>query len=130
MGTPMDIHTRITAALHIVIGVLGASTMLIFALGVNWLRSFIGSTGGDAAVTNFFFGFGTVLAGFFALLLAAEAIAGIALLKGSQTGRVFVIAFGVLELLNFPIGTVIGVYTLWALLGKRPADARQIDGRP
>jgi len=35
----MDTHTRITAALHIVIGVLGASTMLIFALGASWLRS-------------------------------------------------------------------------------------------
>jgi hypothetical protein len=117
----MDIHTRITAALHIVIGVLGASMMLIFALGANWLGRFINSSGGDAAVTSFVFGFGTVIAVIFALLLATEAIAGIALLKGSQTARVFVIAFGVLQLLNFPIGTVIGVYTLWALLGKRPA---------
>jgi hypothetical protein len=125
----MDIHTRITAALHIVIGVLGASMMLIFAVGANWLRSFINDSGGDAAVTGFVFGFGTVLAGFFALLLATEIIAGIALLKGSQTGRVFVIAFGVLQLLNFPIGTVIGVYTLWALLGKRPVPAHQIESR-
>lgn len=126
----MDIHTRITAALHIVIGVLGAGTMLLFALGANWLRSFIDASGGDAAVTSFVFGFGTVLAGFFALLLATEAIAGVALLKGSQTGRVFVIAFGILELLNFPIGTVVGVYTLWALLGKRPAQPHHLEGRP
>jgi hypothetical protein len=126
----MDIHTRITAALHIVIGVLGASMMLIFALGANWLGRFINNSGGDAAVTSFVFGFGTVIAVIFALLLATEAIAGIALLKGSQTGRVFVIAFGVLELLNFPIGTVIGVYTLWALLGKRPVRPHQIEGRP
>lgn len=119
----MDIHTRIAAALHIVIGVLGAGTMLVFALGANWFGRFIASSGGgDAAVVDFIFGFGTVLAGFFALLLATEAIAGIALLKGSPTGRVFVIAFGVLELLNFPIGTVVGVYTLWALLGNRPAS--------
>ena len=127
----MDIHTRITAALHIVIGVLGAGTMLVFALGVNWIGHFIaGSGGGDAAVVNFLFGFGSVLAGFFALLLAAEAIAGIALLKGSPTGRVFTIAFSVLELLNFPIGTVIGVYSLWALLGTRPAQPSRIEGRP
>ena len=126
----MDIHTRITAALHIAIGALGASTMLIFALGANWLRSFINASGGDAAVTSFVFGFGTALAVFFALLLATEIIAGIALLKGSQTGRVFVIAFGVLQLLNFPIGTVIGIYTLWALLGTRPAQPHQIEGHP
>jgi hypothetical protein len=120
----MDIHTRITAALHIVIGVLGASMMLVFALGTNWIGHFIASSaGGDAAVPNFFFGFGAALAGFFALLLATEAIAGIALLKGSQTGRVFTIVFSVLGLLNFPIGTVVGVYSLWALLGNRPAPA-------
>jgi hypothetical protein len=127
----MDIHTRITAALHIVIGVLGASMMLVFALGTNWIGHFIaGSAGGDAALVNFFFGFGSVLAGFFALLLATEAIAGIALLKGSPTGRVFTIAFSVLGLLNFPIGTAIGVYSLWALLGKRPAPSHRIEGRP
>jgi hypothetical protein len=34
-GNAMDIHTRIAAALHIVNGALGASTMLIFALGAN-----------------------------------------------------------------------------------------------
>ena len=70
------------------------------------------------------------LAVFFALLLATEIIAGIALLKGSPTGRVFVLAFGVLQLLNFPIGTVIGIYTLWALLGTRPAQPPHIEGRP
>jgi len=127
----MDIHTRITAALHIGIGVLGAGMMLIFALGTNWIGHFIAdSAGSDGAVANFFFGFGAVVAGFFALLLAAEAIAGIALLKGSPTGRVFTIIFSVLGLLNFPFGTAIGVYSLWALLGKRPARPPQLEGRP
>jgi hypothetical protein len=126
----MDIHTRIAAALQIVTGVLGASVMLIFALGANWLRSFIDASGADPAVTNFVFGFGTALAVFFALLMAAEIAAGIALLKGSQTGRVFVIAFAVLHLLNFPLGTVIGIYTLWALLRTQPAPAPPLGERP
>jgi hypothetical protein len=81
-------------------------------------------------VTDVVFGFGTVLAVFFALLMAAEIAAGIALLKGSLTGRVFVIAFGVLHLLNFPLGTVIGIYTLWALLRTQPAPARALGERP
>jgi hypothetical protein len=36
---------------------------------------------------------------------------------------VFTIIFSVLGLLNFPFGTAIGVYSLWALLGNRPAAA-------
>ena len=84
----MGIHTRITAALHIVIGVLGASMMLVFALGASWLGHFIaGPGGGDAAVVNFFFGFGApsataLVAAPLTATLGATALAATALVAG------------------------------------------------
>ena len=121
----MDIHTRITGALHIVLGVLQAGLVLVLALGIGLVGGLLGEFlgikgGGDTDVLATFFRFGTALAGFLALL---PTIAGIALLKGSPTGRVFVIVLSAVELLNFPIGTAIGAYSLWALLFNRPASA-------
>lgn len=122
----MDLHTRIAAALHIVTGCLGTCSMLLGAVAFNGLGHFIDVQGGQPAVTNFVFGFGTTMALVFALLLAIETVAGIALLKGSRTGRVFVIVFGILQLFNFPFGTFLGIYTLWALLRKQPAPAADV----
>lgn len=54
------------------------------------------------------------------LIALAEAVAGFALLQGSATGKAFVIVFGILDLLHFPFGTLLGIHTLWALLRKQP----------
>jgi hypothetical protein len=37
-------------------------------------------------------------------------------------GRVLAIVVGVLNLINFPIGTLIGIYTLWVLFQNTAAD--------
>ncbi len=42
------------------------------------------------------------------------------LLGGSTAGRVITIVFSVLELINLPFGTVVGIYSLWALLREVP----------
>jgi len=118
----MDTLSRTTAALHIATGVLGGGMMLIFGLGVHWLGPL--GRGGSGPE------FGTATVVLLALFMATEVGAGIALLKGSRTARVVVIVLGVVELLYVPIGTAIGIYTLWALLGKRPAPSHHIEGRP
>ena len=43
-------------------------------------------------------------------------IGGWALYTERSWGRPVVLVLGVLELFNIPIGTAVGVYTLWALL--------------
>ena len=57
----------------------------------------------------------------FIVLGLGQMIAGICLLGGGRTARGFVIAFGILHLINIPLGTALGAYALWALLGQRPA---------
>jgi hypothetical protein len=118
----MDVHTRNTATLHIVTGVLGTSMMLLFASVIHWLGPF--------RATDDDIRFDMAMTVILALLMASDVVAAIALLKGVKKARMFVIAFGVLQLFYVPIGTVVGVYTLWALLGKRPAPAHQPEGHP
>ena len=112
----MDIHTRIVAVLHIVLGALGAAVPLLMGLVLGGAAAFMR----NAHLPGFVIGLGAVFLGFFILLALVDVIAGVALLKGSRTARVFIIVISALGLLNFPFGTLIGAYSLWALLRKQP----------
>ena len=54
--------------------------------------------------------------GFMLLLALPGLLAGWGLLRRKSWARVLTIILGVLNLLSFPIGTIVGVYTLWVLL--------------
>lgn len=56
------------------------------------------------------------------ILLAAYAAVGIRLWKGDSTMRVPAIVLSVLALISFPVGTAIGIYGLFALFARRPAQ--------
>jgi hypothetical protein len=43
-------------------------------------------------------------------------VAGWALLQREEWGRMFALVLGFLAMLNVPIGTALGIYTLWVLL--------------
>jgi hypothetical protein len=42
--------------------------------------------------------------------------AGYRLLKRQAWGRILALVVGFLDLVNFPVSTAIGIYTLWVLL--------------
>ncbi len=60
------------------------------------------------------------LMSFLAILLlgkaAAGIIAGVGLLQSQPWARILTLVVGFISLLNVPIGTALGVYTLWVLL--------------
>ena len=45
-------------------------------------------------------------------------IAGFGLLRGREWGRILGLVTAIIGLINFPLGTVIGLYALWVLLQK------------
>jgi hypothetical protein len=59
---------------------------------------------------------------FLAALSAPGIAAGIGLLKRKSWGRFLAMVVGVLGLLNFPVGTLIGVYMLWVLMQDSAAE--------
>jgi hypothetical protein len=60
------------------------------------------------------------LIAFFGWIILAKAaagfIAGWALLQGETWGRIVALVVGFVALLNVPLGTALGIYTLWVLL--------------
>jgi hypothetical protein len=120
----MDIHQRAVGVLHLVHGVLVAFVLLMLCLFFGALLSMASL---DTSLMRFFGSFGALIFAPFLLLALGQMVAAIFLLQGSRAARPWIIVFGVLGLFNFPIGTAIGIYTLWALL-REQGDANLIRG--
>jgi hypothetical protein len=54
--------------------------------------------------------------GLLAVLSLPGIIGGWALVTGRAWGRILLLVLGVLDLFCIPFGTLLGIYTLWALL--------------
>lgn len=81
---------------------------MIFLSGIG-----IASEDPQAARILGFIGFAAAL--FFITLALPGFFAGYGLLKRRNWGRILAIVVGALNLFNIPIGTALGIYTLWVL---------------
>lgn len=105
-------HVKVLGWLHIGVNLflvaMGAIALLLLAG--------IGFATGDAVASRVLAIVGTVGAAFFFVLAVPGFVAGYGLLTHRSWGRILALVVGILNLLNFPIGTAIGVYTFWVLL--------------
>ena len=108
----MKQHVNVVGALYIVMGTL--------RLGVAFF-AFVAIIGGGLIsgdpeamlVTSIV----APLVGLFLLLLSVPGIVGgIGLIKGKSWARYLVMVLAVFNLLDFPIGTAISLYSFWVLL--------------
>jgi hypothetical protein len=113
----MATHVRILGWLHIVFGVFGLCAALLVlggsVLGGLFSGSVMGMLGAGLG--------GTFAAMFIALLSVPGLIAGYGLLKFQPWARILTIVLAVFELIRFPWGTILGIYSLWVLLSKEGA---------
>ncbi|MEO0292732.1 MAG: hypothetical protein ABIN61_00720 [candidate division WOR-3 bacterium] len=56
---------------------------------------------------------------FFLILSLPGIIGGVGLLKFQGWARIVVLILSFIELVKFPIGTAIGIYSIWVLLDKK-----------
>jgi len=113
----MATHIKILAWLHIVYGLFGALLAVVVLGGTVFGAAFAGSVANSAIVG--------LAGGFAAIFLGAAGafhlVAGWGLLERKPWARILTIVLGVISLIRIPIGTVLGVYTLWVLLSKEGA---------
>jgi hypothetical protein len=117
----MEGHVKVVAILYIICGVLGVLAALAMLLIFGGVAGLVGSQAGeDAQVAVPILG---ALGGFlFVLILifsAPSIVAGWGLLQYREWARILTIILSVLNLLGFPIGTIIGIYGLWVLLNQQ-----------
>ena len=118
----LQMHVRIVAWLNIVANslflLLGVCGFVFFSgLGV-----FAAADSGDAVALPILGLVGTVGLVFFAALAVPGLLAGYGLLKRKKWGQILGIVDGILNLLNFPVGTALGGYTLFVLFQNSAND--------
>lgn len=118
----MKSHRQIAAALNIAAGVL----YLIAALAVF---AFMGLAGGvvmsqgEHGAAGVIGLVGLAIACFLAVLALPSIIGGWALYVEKSWAKPLLLVLSALHLPNFPIGTALGVYTIWALIASETPPA-------
>lgn len=120
--SPMKQHVSILGVLYIVFGCLGILAALAFLLlfgGAAGIVGMVAREEPDAAVAvPILGGIAVVVSAVLAVLSIPGLVVGIGLTKFRRWARVGGLVLSVLNLLNFPLGTVLGAYGLWVLLSK------------
>jgi hypothetical protein len=121
----METHVKVLAVLFIVFSALGTLAALVIAtvFGVAGVATAAGASGGDAAIALPIIGLaGTALSAFLLAVSLPGLVAGIGLLKYKPWARILAIVLSALNLINFPLGTILGVYGLYVLLSEEGAQ--------
>ena len=110
----MEKHINLLGILYIIISgfhLMAAVIVFTILFGAGII------SGDDEALTIL-----TIIASFIAIILIVTSIpgiiGGIGILKMQQWARILLIILGFLNLLAIPFGTILGVYTIWALLNE------------
>ena len=108
----MATHVKILGWLHLVFGAFGVLGAFAVMGGTMLGGFFTGSLGGLIGLS--------MIGTFAAVIIIAYAIpgllAGYGLLRFAPWARILTIVLAVFELIRFPFGTCLGVYSLWVLL--------------
>jgi len=111
----MENHIKILGILWIVSGALGL-TFAFIVFGLLFGISYIPDVGFEAEVILRSVGLGVGL--FLAILSIPEIIGGIWLMKKEEWARILVLLFAFLNLINFPLGTALGIYSIVILFNR------------
>jgi uncharacterized protein YneF (UPF0154 family) len=109
-----DIHIKIIGILNIVISCLG---ILLFGILLCYFGLGAISTRSETIPWIPI----VCLPVFFLILFYLRIVASICLMKGAYWARIAIIVFAMLGIVSFPLGTALGIYTLWVLLLREDA---------
>ena len=109
-------HVRLLAILWMAYSALTVVGGIVLIVISNTLFGRLSQAGPPPEVTSWLRPFLTVIGSLILAKAAASLIAGLGLLQREPWGRTLTLVVGFISLFNIPIGTALGVYTLWVLL--------------
>lgn len=117
----MTSHVKVLAILQIVYASMGLLLGLFVGVlfgGIATIVGFNAPIGDSAVAVPILAVIGGVAASIIIMLSLPRLIAGIALLKYRNWGRILTVIVSILGIIDFPIGTALGIYGLWVMLHK------------
>lgn len=121
----MESHIKAVGIINIVLGALGVVVALGLMAMFGGIGMIVSTNSGDPDARVALPILGLIGAIVFVAMLVISVpliIAGVGILKFRPWARILGIIFAVLELLNVPVGTAAGIYSLWVLLNERTAQ--------
>ncbi len=107
----MERHIKVVGILFIALGALSALVALMLFIAV-----FSGLLPTDQSAVEATTIAGGVIAALLLLISCASIIGGVGLLQRRSWARPLCIFLAALNLFNFPLGSVVGIYAIWTLL--------------
>jgi hypothetical protein len=117
----MQTHVKVVAVGFIVLSALGVLAALMMMLIFGGAAGIVGAAADEpeAAIAIPIIGMtGTLLTVFLFAVSLPGLITGFGLLSWKPWARVLAIVLCAINLINIPIGTLLGIYGLWVLLNK------------
>jgi hypothetical protein len=117
----MTTHVKVLGVLYLAMSALALLAAMVVLLAIGGAAATVGVSAEpqDAAVALPILGLAGTAVGVTLLLLALPGIAtGLGLLYFKPWARILGIVLSVLNLINIPLGTIVGAYGLWVLLNK------------
>jgi len=108
----MEKHINIVAALQIGFSILG----LIIGGLIFTILFFIGDFVDEAEAQAVLSILANIVMVVIVILSIPGITAGIGLLKRKEWARILTLILSVLDLVNFPVGTAVGAYSIWAMV--------------
>lgn len=117
----MVTHVKVLGVLYLVFSALSLLVALFLMLAIGSAAGIVGMTADadDAAIAIPILGLAGTALGMMLLVLALPGlVTGWGLLSFKPWARILGLVLSVLNLLNIPFGTALGIYGLWVLLNK------------
>lgn len=111
----METHVKVLGVIFIISGVLTA----LLGLALFGVIAGAGAISGEQEAVLATGIVGTVIGGVLLVMALPSIVTGIGLMKRREWARIVGIILAVIQLIGFPIGTLIGIYGLWVLLNPQ-----------
>jgi hypothetical protein len=112
----MDTHVRVAAWMRILWSAVGLVPALIFLLVFNGIGIVASVLTGGLIAVPFIMVVGAFLALLFSITALPGLIAGWGLLNYQPWARIVNVVLAALDLIHFPLGTALGLYSIWVML--------------
>jgi hypothetical protein len=108
----MEKHINVVAALQIGLSILWIVIGIVILLILSVIGGFVDDRDAEFILPLI----GQIVASFLFLISVPGIISGIGLLKKKEWGRVLTLVLSVIGLTNIPVGTAVGIYSIWVLV--------------
>jgi len=108
----MEKHINVVAALQIGLSIFNLLIALLIFTIFKLIIGFVDDHNGEMILSII----ANAIAILFIVLSIPGILAGLGLYKRQEWARILTLVISVIEVFNFPFGTAIGIYSIWALI--------------